>query len=106
MDYRRFGKTNLKVSPLGLGCGRFGSVGQKGGDEAALRLINEALDAGINLFDTSDIYGQGTSESLLGKALRGKRDKAVIVSKAGFCLSTLGGAASRLKPLLRKLLRF
>jgi aryl-alcohol dehydrogenase-like predicted oxidoreductase len=106
MDYRRLGKTDLRVSAISLGCGRFGSVGQKGGDEAALRLVGQALEAGINFFDTSDIYGQGASEILLGKALRERRDKAIIVSKAGFCLSSLGSAAGRFKPLLRKLLRF
>src|SRR5437773_8806284 len=69
MEYRRLGKTDLRVSAIGLGCSRFGSVGQAGGDEAALRLVGQALDAGINFFDTSDIYGQGASETLLGKAL-------------------------------------
>src|SRR5271169_3330564 len=103
MNYKRLGKTDLRVSALGLGCGRLGSVGQAGGDVAALRLVAQALDCGINFFDTSDIYGQGASESLLGKALRGRRDKTVVVTKAGFCLSTLGSAAGRLKPLLRKL---
>jgi len=106
MEYKRLGKTNLRVSSIGLGCGRLGSVGQAGGDQAALRLVGFALDSGINLFDTSDIYGQGASENLLGRALRGRRDKAIVVTKAGFCLSTLGGAAGRFKPLLRKLLRF
>ncbi len=105
MEQRRLGKTNLQVSVLGLGCGRLGSVGQAGGDEAALRLIKTALDAGINFFDTSDIYGQGRSEKLLGTALRGQRGKVIVATKAGFCLSPLGGAASRLKPLLRRVLR-
>jgi aryl-alcohol dehydrogenase-like predicted oxidoreductase len=105
MEYRRLGKTDLRVSALGLGCGRLGSVGQAGGDSAALRLIGHALDAGINFFDTSDIYGQGSSEKLLGKALRGRRDQVVVVTKAGFCLSSLGSAAGRLKPLLRRVLR-
>jgi aryl-alcohol dehydrogenase-like predicted oxidoreductase len=106
MDYRRLGQTELRVSALGLGCGRLGSVTQAGGNKAALRLIETAFDAGINFFDTADIYGQGTSEALLGKALKPHRDKVVIGTKAGYCLSTLGSIAKRIKPLLRRFIRF
>src|SRR6266850_47211 len=106
MDYRRLGQTELRVSALGLGCGRLGSVTYAGGDQAALRLIGSALDAGINFFDTADIYGQGTSETLLGKALKQHRDKVVIGTKAGYRLSTLGSIAKRIKPLLRRFIRF
>jgi len=76
------------------------------GDEAALRLIGRALDAGINFFDTADIYGQGKSETLLAQALKSHRDNVVVATKAGFCLSAMGGMAKRFKPLLRRLLRF
>ena len=106
MDYRRLGQTELRVSAFGLGCARLGSVTYAGGDQAALRLIGSALDAGINFFDTADIYGQGTSETLLGKALKQYRDKVVIGTKAGYCLSTLGSITKRVKPLLRRLIRF
>jgi len=58
-----------------------------------LRLIGSAVDAGITFFDTADIYGQGTSETLLGKALKQHRDKVVIGTKAGYRLSTLGSIA-------------
>ena len=105
MDYRQLGKTEFKVSALGLGCSRLGSVTQSDGDEAALRLIGSALDAGINFFDTADIYGQGKSETLLAKALKSHRDKVVVATKAGYCLSAMGGIAKRLKPLLRRLLQ-
>jgi aryl-alcohol dehydrogenase-like predicted oxidoreductase len=105
MEYRQLGKTGLKVSAFALGCGRLGSVTQAGGNQAAMRLVATALDGGINFFDTADIYGQGASESLLGKALKGQRDKVVIASKAGYRLSTLGNIAKRVKPLLRSLLR-
>ncbi len=105
MKHRRLGKTDLNVSAIGLGCGRLGSVTQTGGAQAALRLIGCALDAGINFFDTADIYGQGASESLLAKALQGRREKVVITTKAGFCLSPLGHIARRVKPLLRRLIR-
>lgn len=106
MEYRQLGRTNLKVSALALGCSRLGSVTQMGGDAAALRLIGRALEAGINFFDTADIYGQGKSETLLAKALKSHRDHVVVATKAGFCLSAIGGIAKRFKPLLRRLLRF
>jgi aryl-alcohol dehydrogenase-like predicted oxidoreductase len=104
MKYRLLGKTDLRVSAMGLGCGRLGSVTQAGGDQSALRVIGSALDAGINFFDTADIYGQGASECLLARALKGRRERVVIATKAGFCLSALGGIARRAKPLLRRLL--
>jgi aryl-alcohol dehydrogenase-like predicted oxidoreductase len=63
------------------------------------------VDAGINFFDTANIYGQGKSETLLGRALKSRRDKVVIATKAGYCLSAAGGIARRLKPILRRLLR-
>ena len=90
---------------MGLGCARLGSVTQAGGDQAALRLIGGALDAGINFFDTADIYGQGKSEKLLANAVKSRRDRVVIATKAGYCLSTLGGIARHIKPLLRRFLK-
>jgi len=105
MKYRRLGKSELKVSAVGLGCARLGSVTQAGGDQAALRLIGVALDAGINFFDTADIYGQGKSEQLLSKAIKSQRDRVVIATKAGYCLSALGGIARHIKPLLRRLIK-
>jgi aryl-alcohol dehydrogenase-like predicted oxidoreductase len=104
MKYRLLGKTDLRVSVIGLGCGRLGSVTQGGGDQSALRVIGCALDAGINFFDTADIYGQGASERLLAQALKGRRENVVIATKAGFRLSALGQIARRAKPLLRSLL--
>jgi aryl-alcohol dehydrogenase-like predicted oxidoreductase len=77
-------------------------VTQSGGDRAALRLIERALDAGINFFDTADIYGQGASERLLAKVLKGR--EAIIATKAGFCLSPLGFLARHAKPVIRRLL--
>jgi len=105
MEYRRLGKSELNVSVLGLGCSRLGSVTQAGGEQAAFRVIGCALDAGINFFDTADIYGQGTSEILLGKAVKAHRERVVLATKAGYCLSVMGGLAKRFKPLLRRLLR-
>jgi aryl-alcohol dehydrogenase-like predicted oxidoreductase len=105
MQYCELGSTGLRISIVGLGCSRLGSVSQSGGDVAALRLLAEALDKGITFFDTADIYGQGLSEKLLGKAIRSKRDQVVIATKAGYCISPMGTLARRLKPLLRQILR-
>ncbi|WP_442679116.1 aldo/keto reductase [Sphingomonas sp. ASY06-1R] len=90
MDYRQLGRSGLKVPALSFGTGTFGGSnafferwGQTDVDEAS-RLIDICLDAGVTLFDTADIYSQGRSEEVLGAALKGKRDRAMISTKASF----------------------
>ncbi len=80
MEYRRFGRSDLQVSALTLGCMAFGNQA----DEAeSTRIINRAIDSGINLIDTANIYKQGLSEEIVGRALRanGKRDQIVLATK-------------------------
>jgi aryl-alcohol dehydrogenase-like predicted oxidoreductase len=78
MQLRRLGNSGLKVSVIGLGCNNFGMRI----DQAQTRMVvNAALDCGVNLFDTADIYGAAKSEVFLGEALKGKRDKAVLATK-------------------------
>lgn len=90
MEFRQLGHSGLKVSALSLGTGTFGGSNeffQKWGStdvKEASRLVDICMDAGINLFDTADIYSQGASEEILGKALKGKRDKVLISTKATF----------------------
>jgi aryl-alcohol dehydrogenase-like predicted oxidoreductase len=104
MKLRQLLGTRLEVSELGLGCARIGGIFQ--GDPAPyFELLSVAREAGINFFDTADIYSQGESESLLGRAFRGRRDQVVIASKAGYRLPSQRKLASRLKPLLRPLIR-
>src|SRR5512139_2202889 len=80
MEYRTLGRSGLKVSAVGLGCNNFG----RRCDEAQTRAVVEAaLDHGITLFDTADIYAQGRSEELLGAALKGRRNDVVIATKFG-----------------------
>src|SRR5262245_6556721 len=80
MEYRRLGRSGLKVSAVGVGCNNFG--GRM--DEAATRaVVDAAIDHGITLFDTADVYGSSHSERLLGEALRGKRSGVVIATKFG-----------------------
>ncbi|MEX0789766.1 MAG: aldo/keto reductase [Actinomycetota bacterium] len=79
MELRRIG--SLEVSVVGLGCNNFG--GRIDG-RAAAEVVHAALDAGINFFDTAELYSSGKSEQLLGRALKGRRDEAVVASKFGF----------------------
>ena len=85
MRLRAFGNTDLQVAELGLGCARIGGIFQ-GETSGFTRLIAVARDAGINFFDTADMYSQGESESLLGRAVRGQRAQVVIATKAGYAL--------------------
>jgi aryl-alcohol dehydrogenase-like predicted oxidoreductase len=100
MRQRAFGETSLRVSELGLGCARIGGFFQ-GESKGFLDLLSFAFEAGVNFFDTADMYSQGESEALLGRALRGKRDRIILASKAGYCLPTRRRLIARLKPLLR-----
>ena len=81
MEYRQLGDSGLKVSALSFGTGTFGGGGEffrawgETDVDEAKRLIDVCLDAGINLFDTADVYSNGLSEEILGKAVGGKRQK-------------------------------
>ncbi len=88
MRERQFGTTDLRVSPLGLGCNNFGARL----DAAASRsVVHAALDAGITFFDTADIYGKrGGSESILGEALGARRKDVVLVTKFGLPMDDEG----------------
>jgi aryl-alcohol dehydrogenase-like predicted oxidoreductase len=81
MDYRSLGRTGIHVSPLCLGAMMFGAWGEPDHD-TSVRVIHAALDAGINFIDTADVYSQGESEVIVGKALaKGKRDGVVLATK-------------------------
>lgn len=83
MNYRRLGTSDLEVSALAFGAWQLGDAAYWGevDDSAAERTIAAAIDGGINLFDTAEIYGGGESERALGKALGDKREKVLIASK-------------------------
>lgn len=87
MEYRFLGASGFKVSALGFGAGTFGGKGEFfsawGNTDVAeaRRLIDISLDAGVNFFDTADAYSEGASESILGAALKGRRDRVVISTK-------------------------
>jgi aryl-alcohol dehydrogenase-like predicted oxidoreductase len=89
MEYRQLGRSGLKVSALTLGTmtfggkGRFAFVGKTNAADAS-RMVDMALDAGVNLLDTSDIYSTGASEEIVGQTIKGKRDNVLIATKARF----------------------
>jgi len=81
MEYRDLGRTGMQVSPLCLGAMMFGAWGEPDHD-ASIRIIHRALDAGINFIDTADVYSQGESEVIVGKALAGgRRDDVILATK-------------------------
>ncbi|MFZ0743705.1 MAG: aldo/keto reductase [Terracidiphilus sp.] len=93
MEYRLLGGSGLKVPALSFGAGTFGggneffnAWGATGNLAEARRLIDICFEAGVNLFDTADIYSDGRSEEVLGRALEGRRDRALISTKATFRL--------------------
>jgi aryl-alcohol dehydrogenase-like predicted oxidoreductase len=90
MEYRRLGASGLTVPLLSFGAATFGGAGEffsawgTTDTAAARRMLDLCLDAGVTLFDTADIYSDGNSETVLGEALKGRRDKALISTKATF----------------------
>ncbi len=80
MEYRSLGRTGIKVSPLCLGAMMFGSWGNPDHEESS-RIINMALDAGINFVDTADVYSAGESETIVGKAIKTRRESIVLATK-------------------------
>src|SRR5437870_6381307 len=81
MQQRRLGRTGVNVSELCLGAMMFGAWGNPDHDES-IRIIDAALDAGVNFIDTADVYSRGESEEIVGKALAGgKRDNVVLATK-------------------------
>ena len=106
MHYREFGKTGWRVSEIGFGGARIGGLfAQDGGRAASLRTLEAALEAGINFYDTADMYAQGESEILIGKAFHKKRDKVFIATKGGFCLPARKRFIQLIKPLAKPLVR-
>ncbi|KXU94279.1 aldo/keto reductase [Caballeronia megalochromosomata] len=90
MEYRHLGASGFKVPVLSFGTGTFGGKGeffQAWGEtdvSEARKLVDICLDAGVTMFDTADIYSRGSSESILGEALKGRRDKVIVSTKATF----------------------
>ena len=109
MDYRPLGKTGLRVSVVGFGAWQLNNPIWGGPDEAgSVALVQAALDAGCNFYDTAPGYGGGASELVLGKALKGRREKAVLCTKYGHADPqrtdfSVDGLRSSLEASLRRL---
>ena len=104
MMQREFGADGTALPVLGLGCSRIGSLGNPVPMRDIRTLLERALDLGVNLFDTADIYGQGDSEREIGKVLAGRRDRAFVVTKVGKRFSQKMRLMRPFKPLLKPLL--
>ena len=96
MRQRRVGSSGLVVSVVGLGTN---NVGWRLDEERAVAVVHAALDAGVTLFDTAEMYGDGAAERALGRALTGRRDEVVIATKFGWGLGTVppGGSAANVR---------
>jgi aryl-alcohol dehydrogenase-like predicted oxidoreductase len=79
MDYQQLGGSSLMISQIGLGCMSLDPAKEA----ASIRIIHQAIELGINYFDTADLYHQGLNESLLGKALQSKRKETILATKVG-----------------------
>jgi len=83
MEYRRLGRAGVKISRLCLGTNNFGAQVD---EETTMRIIKRAVDLGVNIIDTANIYTDGRSEELIGKAIRGNREDIVVATKVGLTL--------------------
>ncbi|MEO3873720.1 aldo/keto reductase [Nonomuraea sp. B12E4] len=108
MKHRILGGTGLSVSEYGLGAMMFGAMGNTDHDES-IRVIHAALDAGVNLIDTADVYSGGESEVIVGKALKGRRDEVVLATKFGLPMgedpNRRGGSARWIRRAIEDSLR-
>jgi len=91
LPQRALGKSGINCSAIGLGCMSFSGVYGPSEDAAATTLINQALDAGITMLDSSDAYGKGQNETLVGNAIKSRRKEVVLATKFG----NLGGAGGK-----------
>ena len=99
MEYRTLPKTGLKVSRLSFGTMTFGAQADQ---SSAQRMVDCCLDAGINFFDTANVYNRGAAETILGKALQGRREKVVVASKVGGKMGDAPGDAGLSRDAITK----
>jgi aryl-alcohol dehydrogenase-like predicted oxidoreductase len=95
MKMRQLGNVGPQVSAIGLGCMPMSGTYGTASDADSIRTIHRALDLGINLLDTADVYGDGHNEELVGKAIKDRRDEVVLATKFGILRGTPGGIDGR-----------
>jgi aryl-alcohol dehydrogenase-like predicted oxidoreductase len=83
MQYRALGRSSVKVSAIGLGCMSMSGIYGAADDAASIGVIQRAIEQGVTFLDSSDMYGWGHNEELLGRAIRGRRDRVVLATKFG-----------------------
>ena len=83
MDYTTLGKSDLKISRIGLGCMGMSEFYGPRDNEESIATIHLAFDLGVNFLDTADMYGVGHNEELVGKAIKGRRDEVILATKFG-----------------------
>ena len=105
MVERRSFDGGVRVSVLGVGCGRVGSISNSVPMREIKATLEAAVEAGINVFDTADIYGQSDSERTLSRLLRRYRDRMFVVTKVGGCYGRHSRIIRLSKPLLRMMVR-
>ncbi len=105
MQYVILGKTGLKASRIGYGCSRIASLSSDHSPSEVRSTLLKAFNQGVNFFDTANVYGQGDSERMLGKLIRGKRDQVILCSKAGMTISMSQTFIRSIKPLANIILR-
>jgi aryl-alcohol dehydrogenase-like predicted oxidoreductase len=106
MRLSALGATGLSVSAVGVGCSRLGAVFSTDTSRRdEITMLQRAVDAGITLFDTSDMYSQGQSEVVVGRALRGRRSAVVLATKGGYVWPADSRLLARAKPFLRPVVR-
>jgi aryl-alcohol dehydrogenase-like predicted oxidoreductase len=93
MEMRELGRSGLKVSAIGLGCMGMSEFYAGRDDDEAIATIHHAIDRGITMLDSSDMYGVGHNEELIGRAIRGRREKIVLATKFGWVRTPDGGWA-------------
>ena len=102
MKFNEFGNTGMSVSEIGFGGSRIGGVfADKNSTQESLNVLSKSLDSGITFYDTADMYAQGESESLIGTAFRGRRDRVILATKGGYCLPARRNLLKRIKPWVR-----
>src|SRR5574341_2405621 len=83
VERRTLGKSSLDVSAIGLGCMSMSGIYGPGDDAESIAVIHRALDLGVSFLDSSDMYGWGHNEELIGRAIKGRRDQVVLTTKFG-----------------------
>ncbi len=102
MQYKKFGNTDLHSSVMGLGAAPIGSRTDR---DKSIKTLNEAFDLGITFYDTAPSYGQGASEKIIGEVFKTRRDKVIITTKVGKCITPTLELAAKIKPIVRMLLQ-